>query len=271
MRKAMLAGALLAFMAAAAEAQVYLEYEKRKKDWSLRVTYSSPYYYGYGGYYYSPYGYYSSPYSYYSPFGYGYGSTVSYGGLGGWSYGYPGYSYGSPYAGGVYYNYWNGPLGPTYRGYVRPAMIDTSPPPLRPRGVADRMHEFVASKELQEGKRRFRLGDYGGALGQFREAVASDTSSGLAQAHFALALAATGDYRNADKALRAAAGLGPLGTLPLKEFFRDDKEKTRFFAGLAKAGKDGALVAAWARFLIGEEEALRQLAPKDPAAKKLLP
>lgn len=253
MKKFVLAGALLVAMAAAAQAQASFEYERRTRNWSLRVTYSSPYVFGYD--------YYSC-----SPFGFG---GVGYGTYGGWSYGYPGGSAFNPYAGGVYYNYWNGPLAPIYPGYVRPAMIDTSPP-VRARGTADRSPELLVSKNIDEGRRRFRAADYHGAVAEFREAVAADTASASAQAYFALALGAVGDFRNADKSLRGAVQQGAVPKIALKEMFRDDKERSKVLAVLGKAPADASLTPAYAHALLGDPDRLTKLAEKDSAAKKLL-
>ncbi len=249
-RKAVLVAALLALMAVAAEAQVYVEYSRRTRDSSLRITYGGGYYYGYG---YG--GYYGAGTRYCVPRG---------------GYGYPGYA---PYPGGEYGGYgqyyYSGPVYPPY--YARYTVMDYSPPrPAARGGAADRSPAAAAAREVEEGRRRFRLGDYRGAVDAFREAVAADTSGAAAQAWFALALGVTGDYRNADKALRSAAERAAFGKIDLKDLFRDAKERARVLGVLAKAAGEGALTAAWVQSLEGDPARLKQLADKDAAAKRLL-
>jgi hypothetical protein len=255
-KKIMLSAVLLAVMAVAAEAQIYVEYHRKTSHSSLTVTYSSGYGcgYGYGGYGYgSGYGYpgYSGTYG---------GATYAYTPYGGWGYGYGPYTpygYGSAYGGGYHYG--------------RVPRMDYSPtlPAPAPHGVSDRTHELVADKNIEEGRRRFRAGDYRGALDSFRSALTTDLANGSAQAWFALALAVTGDGKNADKALRGAAPLAPF-KVDLKDAFKDERERTRVMALLARMTGDGALTAAWAQSLAGDPARLKAMAEKDPVAKKLL-
>ncbi|HVE42265.1 MAG TPA: hypothetical protein VNM14_20440 [Planctomycetota bacterium] len=247
---------LLVVMTAVAQAQVTFEYSRRNRNSSLTVTYSSGvgYGYGYGGY---------GGYSY---GGFGYGSGLYYGGYGGpliYSYG----GYGDPYNGGYYGGY-------RYRGaYGRPAAATEAAGPAPHSGpVADRIPEFTAAREIEEGRRRLKAGDYRGAVDDFRSAVAAHTDSPLAQAWFAVALAIAGDGKNADKALRAAAAGGiPSERLSLADGFREEKERVRVIVALARVTGEGSLAAAYALDRLGEPARLKQLAEKDPVARQLLP
>jgi hypothetical protein len=215
MKMTILAGILAVSMAAAAHAQ-------------------SGYGYGYRGGYGGGYG---GGYPAQSPGGYGWGYSnpgTSWGGswsmpgvgggyyggfwgAGGWGYGWPGYyggwGYGGLYLGGGpdgYYWFGDTPdyFGPrTYFPGVNPAPErkteekKKAEPPLRVR----------ARPALEEGRALFAKGDGPGALEAFRAALLRDVEDLAAQAWFGLALAMTGDARNARKALRMAApGLGRL-------------------------------------------------------------
>jgi hypothetical protein len=136
----------------------------------------------------------------------------------------------------------------------------------------DRSPQATSAREIEEGRRRFRTGDYHGAVDSFRSAVVATTESPVAQAWFSVSLIAAGEGRNADKAIRAAAlgGLPP-GSLSLDGLFKDDKERVRLIVSLAKVGPEGGLAAAYALSLAGEPVRLKQLAEKDPAARLLLP
>lgn len=275
MKKTVLAASLVTLMAVAAEAQVTLTYSRQNRNSSFTVTVSGGSYSSYGYGYGYGYGYLGGGGSY----GPGFVGTVGggtltfgtqhilpygggYGGYGLYSSGY--YSgYGSD-AGLYPYGYGIPPYGRTPR-----PIADYSPaPPLRPGGVADRSHEHVAAKEIEEGRRRFRWGDYRGALDEFRTAVSADPASGLAHLYFAAALAVAGDGKNADKALRAGLDKGAAGKATLE--FRDEKERQRISALLGKASGEGTLAAAFALSLAGDAERLKKLAEKDPGAKKLL-
>lgn len=272
MKKVFLAGAMLALMAIAAEAQVTFEYQRRTRNSSLSVTFSGGYYsaYGYGGYGGYGFGYTGGAFSYYAA-----GSGVPVNGMpmnapyplyppeGTFYSGYGLYSYGNPT--GLY-------GGAAYRSpYGRPPVGDYWPGPARSGGVADRMHELASSKEIEVGRLRFKAGDYKGAVDEFRSAVVADTASAAAQAHFAVALIVTGDGKNADKALRAAADRAPFGKVDFSDLFAGEKERTRVMAALGKVSGDGAFAAAYALSVMGDGERLKKLAEKDPAAKKLLP
>jgi hypothetical protein len=287
-KKHLLAGALVLGMAVAAEAQIYVDYTKKTSHGSFTLSYSSGYGYGYG------YGY--GGYGYSGGFGPGFvgrvgGGTLAFGvrhvlpydfGYGGYYgpgygevYGYPfGYAPGTYYAGGGIYSYGTPPgLYGGYRGHpaLRPPVSDHFPGPA-PRatpGVSDRAHEYASAKEIEDGRRRFRMGDYRGALDEFRAAIVAHPENPLAQAYFAVALAVTGDGKHADKALRAAAEKVPFGKVEL--IFANDKERGRVLGLLAKTAGDGVLAAAFAASSLGEPERLKRLADKDPAAKKLLP
>jgi hypothetical protein len=193
-------------------------------------------------------------------FGYpGFGTI--WGGLGGY-YGY-GYGYGP---GGYYPGSWGGD------GYYgRHHLATTAAGPLSgPQPAPDA--QGISLREIEEGRRRFRMGDYRGAVDSFRSAVVATTDSPVAQAWFAVSLIAAGEGHNADKALRSAAlsGLSP-GSVSLEGLFRDDKEKVRLIVALAKVGTEGSLAAAFALSLAGEPVRLKQLAEKDSAARLLLP
>lgn len=271
MKTAALLALFLAAMTAAAEAQVTLEYDRRTRNSRLSITYTSgcgPGFWGYGGY------------------GYGYG----YGGWGPSFYGggyYPGYfwtdgpSYYS-YGGSTYYSgpvigspgaYYAG-YGNGYRGgWGRPyAAADAAGPVARTGPAADRIPEFTSARQIEEGRRRLKLGDYRGAVDLFRAALTEQTDSPVAQGWFAVALAVAGDGRNADKALRAAVAGGlTADRITLEDGFRDEKEKGKIAAALAKLGPDGALAAGFALERMGDAAKLKQLAEKDPVARRLLP
>ena len=302
MKKAMLAGAMLALMAVAAQAQVTIDYTRRTRNSSLSITFSTGYYsyYGYGGF-----GGFGGPGGC-GGFG-GFGGGGGWAGRSGWSgyglgggFGYPGYvSYypvgfgynggGSPLAGsfagtptdGAFYSgfgmYSYGTMPGLYGGapyrspYYRPPNSDYYPGPMPSGGAADRMPELASSKEIEVGRLRFKAGDYKGALDEFRSAVVSDTSSGGAQAHFAIALVVTGDGRNADKALRAAVDRGALGKIDFTGLFAGEKERLRVMTSLSKVSGDGALSAAYALSVMGDAGPLKKLAEKDAVAKKLAP
>ena len=249
---------LLAGMAAVAQAQVTFEYSRHNRQSSFTATYSSGFGYGYG------YGY--------SGFGYGsgmfYGSGYGLAGNGGpliYTYGGAGL-YGEPY-GGFYGGY-------RYRGaYGRPsAATEVAGPAPRSGPVADRIPEFTAAREIEEGRRRLRAGDYRGAVDDFRSALAAQPDSSLAQAWFAVVLAISGDGRNADKGLRAAAAAGvPTDKIVLADGFRDEKERVRVIVALVRMSGEGSLAAAFALDRIGEPVRLKQQAEKDPVARQLLP
>lgn len=246
MKKSVAAAAFVVLLSAAAQAQVVVVdsarekayvYGYRSRSWGSGYT-------GWGGYGTGFYG------------GYGYGLYSGYGYDGPMVYGYGGY----PYRGG----------GSTWRPG---ASADAAGPAVRRAGpVADRMPEFTSAREIEEGRRRMKLGDYKGAVDQFRSAVVSNTESALAQAWFAVALAIAGEGKNADKALRAAEASGiPLDRITLADAFPDDKERARVAALLSKAGPEGAFAAAFALSIAGDASKLKQLAEKDPAAARLLP
>lgn len=228
-------------------------------------------------------------------YGNGYGSGTGYnpgtswgygGGYGGSGYGggcrpgfvvgYPGF--GTIWAGGCgYYGYYGGGYYPGSWGgdgyYGRPSVTATAAGPVPPpQGGIDRTPQLTSLHEIEEGRRRFRMGDYRGAVDSFRSAVVATTDSPVAQAWFAVSLIALGEGRNADKALRSAVagGVAP-GAVSLDGLFRDDKERVRIIVSLAKVGADGSLAAAYALSLSGEPVRLKQLAEKDPAARLLLP
>jgi hypothetical protein len=241
-----------------------------------------------------------------SGYGGGYG-TVGYGGwgwgggrgyCGGWGYGGWGYGggsmvvvgdgYGLYYSGPVYGWGWGGggsavapgvaaadptpgwgpwggsAFGPYRRSWMRPVSSYSPPPPLREKAPEGP----VPTGAVDEGRRRFRLGDYRGALDTFRGAVVANGSDGAAEAHFALGLAVTGDHKNADKALRSALGHGFAGKLDVASMAKDERERAKLAVQLGKA-PEAALAAAWALAGLGKPERLDALTAKDADAKKL--
>ncbi|HLY11615.1 MAG TPA: hypothetical protein VKW04_20100 [Planctomycetota bacterium] len=214
-----------------------------------------------------------------SGYGSGYGGGWLSGGWGsGFVTGFPGW--GTMWAGsGGYYGYGLGGGYPSEfwggdRYYGRPhyGSATAAGPMGPPQPPADRTPQSSSLREIEEGRRRFHVGDYHGALDAFRSAVVATTDSPVAQAWFAVCLIAVGDGRNADKAIRTAASGGlSAGALSLDGQFRDEKERVRMIVTLAKVGSEGSLAAAYALSLAGEPARLRQLAEKDPAARLLLP
>jgi hypothetical protein len=266
LKKLLLTGAMLALMAVAAEAQIGIQYTRQTSNSTLSISYSSGVGYGYGfgygyGYGYGPYGFSQTSYSA-GIFGASGGYSIVSGGPGlgdsSWVGGY------SPYSGmGGGYNY-------NRHRFRRPFLGSDFTLPVAPSGMPDSSGELPSVMEIEEGRRRFRTGDYRGAVDLFRQAVVLDGSSGLAQAWFSVGLAVMGDYRNAEKALRAAADRAPFGALHLRDAFRDDKERSRVVGQLTKVSGEGSLSAAFVLWLVGEPERLKALAEKDPSAKKLV-
>lgn len=208
----------------------------------------------------------------YSTWGYGTGCRP--GGI----IGYPGFGTIWPGYGG-YYGYGAGYGG--YPGYYgtegayggAPFGTATAAGPMQPaQPVVDRSPQSTASREIEEGRRRFRTGEYRSAVDSFRSAVVATTDNPVAQAWFAVGLIAAGDGKNADKALRSAAASGiPAGALSMDGMFRDDKERVRMIVALAKVGSEGGFAAAYLLSLAGEPVRLKQMAEKDPLARQLLP
>jgi hypothetical protein len=79
-----------------------------------------------------------------------------------------------------------------------------------------------------------------------------------------------GDGKNADKALRAAVGLGFSERFDFAALFKDEKEMARVKGLISGISGDGLLPAAWAEFLGGVPDRLQRLAEKDLVARKLL-
>jgi hypothetical protein len=248
--KAILSGAIALSLAAAAHAQSVETSPESTLIRRSRWTWS-----GWGG---TGYGGFTTGYSGYG-YGYGYGY---YGGTVGVDY--YGYGAGSLYGGAGYYRSY---------GFRRPiASADAAGPGVRSGPVADRLAEFTSAREIEAGRACLKSGDYRGAVDQFRSAVAAHTENPVAQAWFAVVLAITGDVKNADKALRAAAAAGfPLDRVTLADAFRDEKERVRVIVALAKASGDGSLAVAFALSQAGEAVPLKKLSEKDPVAKQLLP
>ncbi len=232
--------ACLIFGAAAgvADAQVGFRYRRQGKNYVLDIWYGGGYGYGYG-YGYSPgfaYAHGNSSYSF---------GTNFHGGNAWRSAGYDAY-YGTPYGHGY---------GPRYG--TRSEYADYAASNVYRRGAQQGSPEHVrrltVDKHLELGMRKWKVADYPGALASFKEAVGVDTSGGLAQVWMALALVATGDPRNADKAaesgLAALVVVQELRTVDLKSQFRDAKEQAKFSAALERSGP---LAAALACAVLGD-------------------
>lgn len=264
MKKHALAAALVLAMAVAAEAQITVTYTRQTSNSRLTVRFSAASYSGYG-------------------YGYGYGGSSFAGiGYGGYGYAYGGYGgylgsvrhavapgvvAGAYHPGLVGYGY--GYPGNGYlSGATRPIM-DYFPGAVRDRQVPERSPENVASALLDQARKRLKIGDYRGAVEDIRSAVVEDEGGGTSEAWFAVALAITGDGRNADKALRAALEHGFKGTLDVQ--LRHKKEEARIVSILSKAVGEGATAAAYALSLLGQPEKLEKLAVKDVSLKALLP
>jgi hypothetical protein len=129
---------------------------------------------------------------------------------------------------------------------------------------------------ISEGRARWKAGDTAGALASFKKAVAEDLKSGTARLYMALALLATGDPKNADKALVSALdlirGREEVAALTIDGLFRNPKERAKFEAKLTPAGDGtGSLTIALAQHLLGlKAKAARTLdGLKDPAANRV--
>lgn len=155
---------------------------------------------------------------------------------------------------------------PDFSAFTRPTAPGNRRYP-SPVAVVD---ESKSSRQIEEGRKRVKAGDYRGALDAFRAAVIADTEDDLAQAYFALGLILIGDGRNSDKALRSAVQAGFSGPLEVKGLWKDERERTRVLEVLGRIVGEGELTAAWTLFLLGEPVFLKRLAAKDAIARKLL-
>ncbi len=271
MKRALISMAILLASAAAAQAQVVITYTNENKNSKLTFTYSSGYYSGYGGYGYGGYGGgygggYSPGFIYNSG-----GRTFTFGTnfLGDNWWGYPaGYGrYGTTYYGNGGYGYGGSSYGARYRV---PTYIDYQ----RPVGASREVGQMNVEKTGDAGLMKFKAGDYAGALAAFRKLVVHDFSSAGSKLWMALALAGTGDYKNAEKALRSASATNDqLNSVDLKAMMKDAKEQARFAAAVEKAG---GVVAGFVLERLGEKEkakaaldAVLKAAPKDTEAAKL--
>lgn len=257
MKTTILAGALTVLMAAAAHAQSGYGY-------GYRGGYGGGYGGGYpggtsGGY---GWGTHNPGYSWGGSWG---GSYGGFWGAGGWGYGYPGFTGGGWGYGGMYFG--GGPDGsywfsdtPDYYGprYYIPGVNPNPAPEKKKEEKKAEPPLWVRSRSgLDEGRALFARGDARGAVEAFRAALLRDVDDPVAQAWFGLALAAGGDAKNADKAIRMAAAKAV--RLDLSE---GERER------LSKLPGDG-LAAAWALSLCGKPEKLRELARKDASARAL--
>ena len=170
-------------------------------------------------------------------------------------------------------NYGTLPRVPYYPYYVGHRIVtDYAPVYLVSPVSAERANRLRMHEDVEEGIRRFRAADYRGAVDAFRKAFLVSTDEGLLQLWLGLALAGSGDFRNAEKAIRGAfetlnpaEGLG----IDLPASFRDPSEESRFLGMLAK----NPWLAGVTAFLMGrKDEARRELEklPQDAVTRKLL-
>ena len=194
--------------------------------------------------------------------GYGWGPSA---------YGYPGWGYwggeGWGYSGPSYglYGGW-ARRTPTYIFRPAPNSAYYPGPASSSKPVSD---GTGIDRDLEAGRRLFRLGDYRSALDAFRAAVTASSDHPSALAHFALALIVSGDGRNADKALRKAAGSPASSQVAAAGLVKDERERQRLTALLSRIGGEGALSAAWVLAQLGDPSRLNALGAKDPDALKL--
>jgi tetratricopeptide (TPR) repeat protein len=223
-----------------ADAQgITLEYKRQTSNSELVVTWSG--------------GYWGSGYAYGYGTGYGYGCRYPVGS----SYVYPGsyyrfprYSYSTLYYGSrAVYNY--SPVLPRSEGR---------------KGI------LSVRKEVEEGLRYFRRGNYAGALASFKRAYLADTGSAPVRFLFGLALVGAGDSRNADKAFTGALeDLSPAdvrGT-DLSSMFGSVRQEEEF----GKRAVPGSLSAGVVALLLGDEAGAKKILSaqkKNAAARKLL-
>ena len=133
---------------------------------------------------------------------------------------------------------------------------------------------------VDAGFRALRDGKSADAVLAFREAILLGPESPALESYFAMALAAAGDGRHADKAL--ASALARVGTasplLPegVKELFSGAEAFDKMLGALEKGAPHGRLTSAFLHLAAKNEEkaktlldAILQDAPKDAAASKL--
>lgn len=255
MKTVILAAVMVVVAASVADAQVDFRYRREGRNYRLDIRYSSGgcgYGYGYGPRF-SGFTYTTGGSSYYSGSGY-YGGSY-YGGAWGYASGARAYTGWRPYS-----------TGTGYADYV--AMNYAAVRRAQVHGVPERLQRLALDRHIDAGMKRWQAADYAGALASFKEAVGTDTSSGLAQVCMGLALVAVGDARNAEKAV--AGGIETLdpSAIDLKAMFRDAKEHGRFSAALERVGP---LTGALGWLLLGERDKARVRAAdvQGPAAKHL--
>lgn len=248
---------VLLLTAPSLDAQFFFRYEKRGKSSFLSIRIGS---YGHHHSWY-PAHYHRSPLVYTT------GTVVyvpTYGGL------WPGVTSNTP---------WYPPppatsppsSGPLAAKYTRYAL----PPPATGAALDVRIQALVDA-----GFRALREARGADAVRAFREAILLGPESPALESYFAMALAATGDGRHADKAL--ASALARVGTasplLPedVKELFAGAEAFDKMLAALEKGAPHGRLTAAFLHLAGGNNEKAKTLldailtdAPKDAAAKKL--
>lgn len=262
MKRVLLSLAILIGATAAAEAQIVIQYTKKNKNSSFTFTYGGGSYscggyggWGYGGY--APYGYgVSGGYTVAPGFVYSSGGTTLTFGTNFLGQNWTGYPYGWGAYGTTYYGY---PGGGVVWTTGLPGYVDIVPVTRRVTGVLGAPKEFeqlASMKDVAAGVARMKTGDFTGALAEFRQAVVADTSHAAAQLWMAMALTATGDAANADKAVRSALSGGGMAieSVDLAGALLDPKVRARF---VASASSTGGLGAALAFERLGEKEKAR--------------
>ncbi len=137
------------------------------------------------------------------------------------------------------------------------------------------MTRIMVQKDMEEGLRFFRKGNYPGALSSFKKAYLGDTDSSAVQFHFALALAGAGDFRNADRAFSAALeglSVDDIRGTDLSGMFGSSAQQDLYRKNLAMAAPD-SLSSGVIALLLGDDPAAREILSaqkKNAAARKLL-
>lgn len=274
MKHSILAAALLLAGAHAAQAQVTITYTKETGNSKLTISWSGGSYYGYGGYG----GYYGGGYGgYYGGYSPGFVYTGKHG-----TFTFGTNFLSQPIFGGGYYPYGYGMYGTTvmgygtghYHGYGIPTYIDYQRVAYRPVGAAREVAQLNVEKTYDAGIAKFKAGDYAGALAAFKQIVINDFSNPVPKIWMALALAGSGDFKNAEKALRSASASNEqLGSIDLKASMKDAKEQARYAAAVEKAG---GLMAGYILERLGDKakaaaalDAVLKANPKDAEAERL--
>jgi hypothetical protein len=242
MKRTLLSLAVVLAASAAAHAQIVITYTKQNKNSKLTVTYSGGYYSGYGGY------------GYGGGFGFSGGGFYGGGSYGGfapgfiWSSGESSFAFGTNFLGQDWRGYpaGYGGYGTTYYGpggygttYRIPTYIDYQRAYGPRTGAAAEVGQMNVEKTLDAGLAKFKAGDYAGAVAAFKRVVVADFNNATAKLWMGLALAGSGDMKNAEKAVKAAVGglaKEQIARVDLKSAFKDAKEQARYQAAAEKAG-----------------------------------